>query len=140
MSQTHRLAVIVLALGLAAPAQAEGVKAFGFNMARGDSGVEGAYVVDGYSIAEMQSLMARYCAGSVGEIVPQGKARKSRGLLVQKFRSTCSGGLSSAIGGNRASIEVEFASSGEYRGQHVAEITTSDGSGNIVYNRELVTP
>lgn len=124
----------------AAPAGAEALNAVGFSLKRAAPDVGGAYVVDGYSAAELRSLIGLYCAGSVGEIVNVGGPQKKRGLVLQKFRSTCAGGLSDRFAGKSAAFEIEKMRKGEMQGRHVAEVTTSDGRGNVVYFRETVFP
>ena len=43
--------------------------------------------------------------------------------------------------GKTVGIEIEFITkNNEYQGKHLVEITTSDGSGNIVYLRETIKP
>jgi len=141
MSRLSFVAVLAASLVLPATASlAAPLNAFGFSLKRASSDVSGLYVVDGYSAGELRSLIGLYCAGSVGEIVNVGKPQKRRGMVLQKFRSTCSGGLSSRFKGKSASFEIELMRSGDHAGRHVAEITTSDGSGNMVYLRETVSP
>ncbi|MBK6466906.1 MAG: hypothetical protein IPL38_16620 [Rhodobacter sp.] len=134
------LALPALLLLAAAPAWAEPLNAFGFSIKRSTPKVEGLYVVGGYSAGELRSLISNYCAGGVGDIVNVGKSKKKRGLDLQAFRTTCEGGLNGRFKGKSASFEIELMREGEHTGQHVAEITTSDGSGGIVYLRETVTP
>ncbi|MCB6177100.1 hypothetical protein LHP98_03020 [Rhodobacter sp. Har01] len=140
MFRTARLALPTALLLAATPALAEPLQAFGFSLKRARPDVEGFYVVDGYAAGEMRSLIGLYCAGSVGDIVNVGPPKRKRGLMLQKFRSTCSGGLSGRFQGKSASFEIELMQKGEHRGRHVAEITSSDGSGNVVYLRETVAP
>ncbi|WP_186766357.1 hypothetical protein [Falsiphaeobacter marinintestinus] len=53
-------------------------------------------------------------------------------MLVQKYTTTCSGGLVSKYKGSSAAFEVELMPDG----RTLVEITTSDGSGNIIYLKE----
>ncbi len=130
----------IAALCFAAPANAD-VKAFGFSMKKGKANVEGVFIVDGYTMAEMQSLLSQYCrGGKVGAFRFEGKARKRRGLLRQKFTTECPGGPLERFKGSRSSFEIEFIRQGEYKNQHLVEITTSDGAGNLIYLRETTRP
>lgn len=134
-------AAAVLAATTPAPAQAQAIKGFFFKLKRDTQKVEGIYVVGGYTPAEMVSMMSRYCkGGKIGQIAHAGKARKRRGQILQKFETTCAGGMPDRFGGSTVGIEIEYITQGEYAGQHLVEITGSDGLGNIVYGRETIRP
>jgi len=126
---------------MAAPAQAEAIKGFFFKLKRGTPVVEGIYAVGGYTAAEMVSMMGKYCAGGkIGQIAHVGKARKRRGQILQKFQTTCAGGMPQRFKGSTVGIEIEYITQGEYAGQHLVEITGSDGLGNMIYTRETIRP
>ncbi|MEM9637192.1 MAG: hypothetical protein AAGA94_06055 [Pseudomonadota bacterium] len=127
-------------LALAGAAQAQ-VKAFGFSMKPGSTEVKGTLVVDGYTLAQMRGMMGKYCqGGQIGDITYTGNPRKRRGMVLQKFKTTCAGGPLSRLAKGRSSYEIEFITKGEYKNQHLVEITTSDGKGNVVYLREAAQP
>lgn len=94
--------------------------------------VKGRYTVNGYSAAQIKRFMAKDCRGKVGDIALVGKPRKKRGVLSQKFKTTCTGGLSSRHKGSRASFSV----SKQPNGKNVAFVLGSDGLGNIVKFKE----
>lgn len=121
---------------------AEPIKGFFFRLERGTPKVEGIYSVGGYEIGQMRGMMAKYCkGGKIGQIAHVGKARKRRGQVLQKFETTCAGGMPDRFKGSTLGIEIEYITKkNEYQGKHLVEITTSDGSGNIVYLRETIKP
>ncbi len=137
-----RSCLFAFAVCIAMPtsAQAE-LKAFGFSMKRGSEEVKGTLVVDGYSLKQMHSMMRKYCTGGqVEQFTFVGKPRKRRGLVLQKFKTTCAGGPLQRFKGKSSSYEIELIKEGEYKNKHLVEITTSDGAGNIVYLRETIKP
>ena len=112
-----------------------------FSVKRGSTDVSGMYLVNGYSTAEMTRLMRKYCkGGKVGQFVLKGKPRKKRGVLRQKFETTCAGGLPDRFKGKRASFEIELVTEGDYKNKHLVEILTSDGAGNIIFLKETTKP
>lgn len=139
MRRSTGLALILLPL-LSSPVLAQ-TKGFYFALERGTQTVEGVLAVDGYTTAEMRGMMAKYCkGGKIGDLTYVGKAKKRKGVLLQKFATTCAGGPLDRFKGKRTGFEIEYITSGEYAGKHLVEITGSDGSGNIVYLRETIKP
>lgn len=136
-----RIGILVLAAIFLTPSAHAQTKAFGWSMKRGKAEVEGMFVVDGYTISQMYGMMRRYCAGGdLDQFELVGKARKRRGLVLQKFTTQCAGGPLPRFKGSRSSFEIEFIKKGEYRNQHLVEITTSDGAGNLLYLKETIQP
>ena len=137
----HRTGALVVAAMLLATSVDAQTKAFGWSMKRGKAAVEGTFVVDGYTIQQIHGMMRRFCAGGdLGQFKLVGKARKKRGLVLQKFSTTCAGGPLPRFKGSRSSFEIELINKGEYKNQHLVEITTSDGAGNLLYLRETIRP
>ena len=143
MNKSIRFALPLVALLSANSAMAaDPIKGFFFRLERGSTKVEGLYSVGGYEIGQMRGMMAKYCkGGKIGQIAHVGKARKRRGQVLQKFETTCAGGMPNRFKGKTVGIEIEFITkTNEYQGKHLVEITTSVGSGNIVYLRETIKP
>jgi hypothetical protein len=89
----------------------------------------------------MVKMMRDYCKGrKIGNITHVGKARKRRGQVLQKFKTTCAGGLQDRFKGKTAGFEIEYITKGRYKNKHLVEITTSDGKGNILYLKETTRP
>ena len=77
------LALLTCGLFAGTPALASDLKAFYFGLKRNTQTVEGVYVVDGYSFAEMRAVMGQYCkGGQIGQFTHVGKPRKKRGALL----------------------------------------------------------
>jgi hypothetical protein len=143
----HRLAyapLLATALLVAAPANAEPVKGFFFRLERDSTNVDGLYVIGGYSPAQVVSMMRQYCkGGQIGDFAHVGRARKRKGQVLQKFRTTCAGGKIDRLdrfGGKTTGFEIEYITEGQYAGEHLVEITGSDGLGNIIHALETTTP
>ena len=141
MSRIPLLALAAVVTLTAVPAQAEPIKGFFFRLERGTPKVEGIYSVGGYSPAQMVSMMRKYCnGGKIGQIAHVGKARKRRGQILQKFQTSCAGGMPARFKGKTAGIEIEYITKGTHKGKHLVEITTSDGLGNILHLVESTRP
>lgn len=75
--------------------------------------VEGTLLVDGFSLSEIQKFVRKNCAGNVGDIALVGKPRKKRGNLLQKFKTTCSGGPAQRYAGAKSvTLEHELMPDG----------------------------
>ncbi|MFZ7090499.1 hypothetical protein [Primorskyibacter sp. 2E233] len=133
---------LIAVLGATPAVAADPIKGFFFRLERSSQKVEGLYSVGGYSLTEITGMMRKYCkGGKIGQIAHVGKARKRRGQVLQKFETTCAGGMPERFKGKSAGIEIEYITkNNEYKGKHLVEITTSDGRGNIVTLRETIQP
>ena len=94
--------------------------------------IKGAFVVDGYTPAQVMTYIAQDCNGTPGQMSLVGKPRKKRGNIIQKFQTNCEGGLTSKYKGRTASFEVQEMDDG----RTLVEIFTTDGKGNMVLLKE----
>ncbi|MEB8386102.1 hypothetical protein OO012_02580 [Rhodobacteraceae bacterium KMM 6894] len=129
---TIAVATTVLALGTAAQAD---TKFMAYSLSKKRAEIKGAYFVDGYTTSDVQRFVAQDCNGKIGQMKLLGKPRKKRGHLVQKFSIDCPGGPAARYPG-AMSIEIEQMADGK----HLAEMSGSDGMGNMVYSKEFRKP
>lgn len=135
------LATLTVSTLLAGPALAAEHQYVNFRMEQGKATVTGAFYLDGYTPTQIRRMMSVYCkGGNVGPIEPNGKPRKKRGKLRQKFTTTCPGGRLSRFKGRSTTFEIEYFTDGQYRNKHLVEISGSDGLGNLIYLREFAKP
>ena len=128
-------AVILAALiALGSPAMATD-KYLNYSLSKKRTAIKGLYIVDGYSTGEVQRFVNQDCNGKIGQMKLVGKPRKKRGHVIQKFEIDCPGGPIARYPGVM-SIEIEQMADGK----HLAEMSGSDGLGNMVYNKEYRKP
>lgn len=117
----------------ASPAAAQDRMVVSYSISAKKTEVQGAYTVDGFSTKQMLGFISTDCAGKVGQMTLKGKPRKKKGQLVQKFTTTCDGGLNrKKHKGSVASINVVQPAGGK----RFAQIFASDGKGNMVTYEE----
>ena len=135
------LAPLAMSALLAGPAFAAERQYVNFRMEQGKATVKGAFYLNGYTLPQISKMMSVYCkGGNVGPIELDGKPRKKRGKLRQKFTTTCPGGRLSRFKGRSTTFEIEYFTDGEYKNKHLVEISGSDGLGNLIYLREFAKP
>ncbi|MEO0658545.1 MAG: hypothetical protein AAFY74_13915 [Pseudomonadota bacterium] len=88
-------------------------------------------LVGGYSEAEIMRQVAYHCAGKTGALALDGRPRKKRGRVFQKYTTTCEGGPNpKVLETSILAVEIEAVSGGET----MFEYTYSD-KGQIAYAR-----
>lgn len=131
----HRsLTIVATSLLVAFPglsfADSTKMAAYAFSSKR--TTIKGAFIVDGYTSAQVMAYVAQDCDGAPDQMSLVGKPRKKRGHVIQKFQTNCEVGLTSNYKGRTASFEVQEMDDG----RTLVEIMTSDGSGNVVLLKE----
>ncbi|MCZ4351319.1 hypothetical protein O4H61_02210 [Roseovarius aestuarii] len=134
MKTSLTIAVAAALMTLTTAAQAE-TKFLAYSLSQKRAEIKGAFYVGGYTTGDVQRFVAQDCNGKIGQMKLLGKPRKKRGQEIQKFAIACPGGPNPRYPG-AMSIEIEQMADGK----HLAEMTGSDGMGNMVYNKEFRKP
>ena len=122
-----------LVVGMGQPGMAADKKFVSFGLSNKKPAVSVTQLVGGYSEAEIVRFISRYCAGAVGPLEAKGKPRKKRGNLLQKYTSSCQGGINqSVVAASNLAVQVQAMENGKTMYEYTIGL-----NGNISFKREI---